>query len=103
MAVCTRGVSTANVSQQSEFVEAGRDMAQKSAAGFPGATAMVLRGCDRPNLLIGYGPWTSPAAIASWRASATFEQGRTRIRASLKGFEPHTTGPVGTVGAATSG
>lgn len=98
MAVYTLGVWTAKIGQESEFVESWRDMAEKTAADFPGATAVLLRDRDRPNVFISYGPWASLEDIAAWRGSATFEQGVARIGASLERFEAHTMDPVVTVG-----
>jgi heme-degrading monooxygenase HmoA len=103
MAVYTLGVWTAKAGQESEFVEAWRDMAEKTAADFAGASAVLLRDRDRPNVFISYGPWASLDDIASWRGSTTFQQGVARIRALLDGFEPHTMDPVATIGGGSSG
>jgi heme-degrading monooxygenase HmoA len=98
MAVYTLGVWTARPGAEDEFVAAWRELAGNTAADFPGATAMLLRDRDRPNVFISYGPWQSMTEIESWRGSATFRDGVARIRASLESFEPHTMDPVVTVG-----
>jgi heme-degrading monooxygenase HmoA len=94
MAVYTLGVWTVRPGAEDDFVEAWRDMATHTAADFPSATAMLLRDRDRPNWFVSYGPWASIEDIESWRGSATFRDGVTRIRATLEGFEPHTMDPV---------
>ncbi len=102
MTVYTLGVWTVKVGRESEFVEAWRDFAEKTAAEFPAPSAMLLRDLERPNVFISYGPWASLEDIATWRGSATFEQGVARIRDSLDGFEPHTMDPVVAIGDASS-
>ena len=97
MAVYTLGVWTVRPGAEDDFVAAWRAMATHTATDFPSATAMLLRDRDQPNLFISYGPWQSLAEIESWRGSATFRDGVTRIRASLETFEPHTMDPVVTV------
>ncbi len=98
MAVYTLGIWTVKAGQESEFVEAWREMAERTAAEFPAPSAMLLQDRDRSNVFISYGPWPSLEDIVSWRGSATFEQGVARIRAVLDGFEPHTMDPVVTIG-----
>jgi heme-degrading monooxygenase HmoA len=97
MAIYTLGVWTVRPGAEDEFIEAWRDMAARTAADFPGATAVLLRDRERPNWFISNGPWASMADIEAWRGSATFKDGVARIRGTLEAFEPHTMDPVVTV------
>jgi heme-degrading monooxygenase HmoA len=98
MVVYTLGIWTVKAGQESEFVEAWRDMAERTAAEFPAPSATLLQDRDRSNVFISYGPWGSLEDIANWRGSATFEQGVARIRSALESFEPHTMDPVASIG-----
>jgi heme-degrading monooxygenase HmoA len=98
MAVYTLGVWTAKPGREEEFIEAWRAMATATAADFPGASAMLLRDRDDPSKFISSGPWESLEQIETWRGSATFRDGVTKIREVVDGFEPHSMDPVAVVG-----
>jgi heme-degrading monooxygenase HmoA len=98
MAVYTVGLWRVKPGEEDAFVSAWRDMATATASDFAGASAVLLRDRDAPNLFISAGPWESLDQIETWRASATFTSGVGAIRAHLESFEPHTMDPVVTIG-----
>ena len=98
MAIYTVGTWTVKPGQEAQFVQAWREMATRSAQDFPGASVVLLRDRDRPNVFLSCGPWESLEQIQAWRASGTFQQGIAKIRPFLDAFEPHTMDPVVTIG-----
>jgi heme-degrading monooxygenase HmoA len=98
MAIYTVGRWTVTPGQEDQFVEAWREMATRSAQEFPGASVVLLRDRDQPNVFLSCGPWESLEQVEAWRASATFQQGIARIRPFLDAFEPRTMDPVVSIG-----
>jgi quinol monooxygenase YgiN len=98
MVVYTLGIWTAKLGHEEEFISAWRDLATRTRADFPGASAALLRDRDVPNLFVSSGPWDSTEQIENWRRSATFSAGVTKIREFVDGFQPHTMDPVVTIG-----
>ena len=90
MALYTLGIWTVKPGNEDEFVGAWTDLAKRTKADFPDATAMLLRDAEQPNLFISYGPWESVEQIDQWRGSDTFQQGVGRLRDTLNNFAPHT-------------
>lgn len=98
MAVYTVGVWNVKPGEEDAFVAAWRNMATATASDYPGASAVLLRDKETPNLFVSVGPWDSLAQIEAWRASATFTEGVGELRPHLESFEPHTMDPVVTIG-----
>lgn len=98
MAIYTVGLWRVKTGQEDAFVSAWRDMASTTASDFPGASAVLLRDRQTPELYVSSGPWESLEHIESWRASTTFTDGVAAIRPHLDGFEPHTMDVVLTIG-----
>jgi quinol monooxygenase YgiN len=98
VAVYTIGLWRVKSGEEDAFVSAWRDMATKTAAAFPGASAVLLQDRQTPGLFVSSGPWESMEQIESWRASTTFTFGVAAIRPYLDGFEPHTMDVVVTIG-----
>jgi heme-degrading monooxygenase HmoA len=90
VAIYTAGMWTVKLGKEAQFVEAWQELAAGSAREFPGASAVLLRDRDRPNVFLSCGPWQSLEEVEAWRASAIFEQGLAKIRPLLDAFEPHT-------------
>jgi quinol monooxygenase YgiN len=90
MAVYTLGMWTVKTGREDEFVAAWSDLAEKTKADFPDATATLLRDGEQPNLFISFGPWESVEEIDRWRSSETFQRGVGRLRELLDDFAPHT-------------
>ena len=90
MAIYTAGLWTVKPGKEAQFVEAWQELAASSAQEFPGASAVLLRDRDGPNVFLSCGPWQSLEQVEAWRASAVFQQSLTKIRPLLDGFEPHT-------------
>ena len=86
----TLGIWTAKPGSEDAFVEAWNALASETAADVPGATAMLLRDRDQPNVFISLGPWESLEQIDAWRASKVFTTNVGRIRELVDGFEAHT-------------
>lgn len=99
MAVYTLGIWTVKPGREDEFVTAWRDMATRTEADFPGASAVLLRDRDLSNRFISTGPWSSMEQVAAWRESAAFRDGVGRIRELVESFEPHTMDPVVVIGS----
>ena len=98
MAVYTVGVWRVKPGEEEPFISAWHGMATATASDYPGASAVLLRDRDEPNLFISAGPWDSLEQIEMWRASATFTGGVGAIRPHLESFEPHTMDPVVSIG-----
>jgi heme-degrading monooxygenase HmoA len=98
MAVYTVGLWRVKQGEEELFVSAWRDLATATARDHPGASAVLLRDRDAPNLFISAGPWESLEQIETWRASTTFTSSVGAIRPHLESFEPHTMDPVVTIG-----
>jgi len=98
MAVYTVGVWKVKPGEEDAFVSAWRDLAMATAADYAGASAVLLRDRDTPNLFVSAGPWDSLEQIGTWRESTTFTSGVGAIRPHLESFEPHTMDPVVTIG-----
>ena len=90
MPVYTLGIWTAKPGREDDFVAAWGEMASATHVDFPGATAMLLRDRDKPNVFISFGPWESLEQIDRWRSSETFTSGVGRIRETVESFEAHT-------------
>jgi heme-degrading monooxygenase HmoA len=97
MAVYTLGIWTVKPGREEEFIAAWHDMASRTKADFPGASAVLLRDREKPNQFVSSGPWDSLEQAQAWRASAAFRDGVAKIREYLDGFEPHTMDPVVTI------
>jgi heme-degrading monooxygenase HmoA len=98
MAVYTVGLWNVKPGEEDAFITAWRNMATATASEYPGASAVLLRDKETPNLFLSVGPWDSLAQIEDWRASATFTSGLGVIRTHLESFEPHTMDPAATIG-----
>ena len=79
------------------FVNAWKNLAARTIADFPGATATLLRDRDDPTLFISYGPWESIDQIEQWRVSETFQNGAGEIRPLLAEFTVRTLDSVASV------
>jgi quinol monooxygenase YgiN len=90
VAIYTAGTWIVKPGQEAQFVEVWRELATGSAREFPGASAVLLRDRDRPNVFLSCGPWRSLEQIEAWRASALFQESLAKIRPLLESFEPHT-------------
>ncbi len=97
MQVHTLGIWRVRPGEESEFVAAWREMAERTKIEFPSATAVLLRDEEDPSMFVSTGPWESRGAVDVWRASSAFTEGVARIRESLVSFEAHTMTPVVTV------
>jgi heme-degrading monooxygenase HmoA len=97
MAVYTLGIWTVKPGREDGFIEAWKDMASRTKADFPTASAVLLRDRDNPNQFVSSGPWDSLEQAQAWRASQAFGEGVAKIREFLDGFEPHTMDPIVTV------
>jgi heme-degrading monooxygenase HmoA len=98
MAVYTVGLWKVKPGEEDAFVAAWRDMATATTNEHAGASAVLLRDRNTPNLFISAGPWDSLKQIEEWRASKTFTSGVGTIRPHLESFEPHTMDSVVTIG-----
>ena len=87
--IYTAGMWIVKPGQEAQFIEVWRELATGSAREFPGASAVLLRDRDRPNVFLSRGPWQSLEQIEAWRASAIFQESLARIRPRLESFEPH--------------
>ena len=90
MRVYTLGIWTVKNGREGEFVDAWRDLAERTKSDFPDETATLLRDRDQPNRFISFGPWDTLEQIERWRGSETFKQAVGTIRAMLENFEAHT-------------
>jgi heme-degrading monooxygenase HmoA len=97
MAVYTLGIWTVKPGHEEEFISAWREMAARTKADFPDASAVLLRDRDAPNRFVSSGPWDSLEQVEAWRASPSFRDGVAKIREFLDRFEPHTMDPVVTI------
>ncbi|RMI34345.1 antibiotic biosynthesis monooxygenase family protein [Nocardia stercoris] len=91
------GIWTVTPGREAEFVRAWREMAERTADGFPLGHATLLRDDDQPNVFISFGPWRSTAEIQRWRESVLFKYGAGTIRPLLQSFTPHTLTVAATV------
>ncbi len=90
MPVYTLGIWTVKNGREADFVDAWRNVADRTKSDFPEGTATLLRDRDQPNRFISFGPWESLDQIEQWRSSETFAQGVGAIRPMLDDFEAHT-------------
>jgi heme-degrading monooxygenase HmoA len=90
VAIYTAGMWTVKPGKEGQFIQAWQELATGSAQEFPGASAVLLRDRDRPNVFLSCGPWESLEQVQAWRASAVFQQSLAKIRPLLDAFEPHT-------------
>lgn len=90
MAVFTLGVWTTKEGRADDFVRAWNDLATRTKADFPAATATLLRDREQPNRFVSFGPWESLDQIEQWRNSDTFRSGVGRIRELIENFAPST-------------
>ena len=97
MSVYTLALWKVKPGREEEFISAWRDLAAGTKSDFPGASAVLLRDRDTPNLFVSSGPWESLEQSQQWRASSTFTEGVAKIREVLEDFEPHTMDPVVTI------
>jgi heme-degrading monooxygenase HmoA len=88
--VYTLGIWTVKNGREADFVDAWRNVADRTKSDFPEETATLLRDRDQPNRFISFGPWESLEQIEHWRSSETFTQGVGAIRPMLDDFEAHT-------------
>jgi len=90
MAVFTLGVWTTKEGRANDFVRAWHDMAARTKADFPTATATLLRDRDQTNRFVSFGPWESLDQIEQWRNSDIFRNGVGTIRELIENFAPST-------------
>jgi heme-degrading monooxygenase HmoA len=90
MPVYTLGIWTVQPGHEDDFVDAWKELADRTKADFPDETATLLRDRDQPNRFISFGPWESLAQIEEWRNSDTFKSGVGKLREVLDDFTPHT-------------
>jgi quinol monooxygenase YgiN len=90
MAVFTLGVWTTKDGRADDFVHAWHDLAARTKADFPAASATLLRDRDQPNRFVSFGPWESLDQIEQWRNSDTFRDGVGAIRELIDAFAPST-------------
>jgi heme-degrading monooxygenase HmoA len=81
MSVYTLALWKVKLGREEEFISAWRDLAAGTKADFPGASAVLLRDRDTPNLFVSSGPWESLEQSQQWRASSTFTEG---VRRSVR-------------------
>jgi heme-degrading monooxygenase HmoA len=95
--IYTLGLWVVKSGREEEFISAWQDMATRTKADFPDASAVLLRDRDMPNHFVSSGPWDSLEQAQAWRASTPFRDGLANIRELLDSFEPHTMDPVITI------
>jgi heme-degrading monooxygenase HmoA len=90
MTVYTLGLWRVKAGREDDFLTAWQELAHHTQRDFPGASAVLLRDRDTPNLFISSGPWESMGQVDAWRASDTFRHGTEKMRDLLDSFEAHT-------------
>jgi heme-degrading monooxygenase HmoA len=96
--VWTHGTWTTKPGRADEFVAAWNDLAQWTAAGYPGAQGTLLRDREHENVFVSVGPWPDLETVQAWRASDGFRERVGRIQELLESFEPRTLDPVSRAG-----